>query len=629
AKSAVCDVDDLTASTERKGSGDDAGSDDSSTGPRRRSLSTAIRLEPNRDFVPARQDVAELSELADLEKVSVVTYNVLSQMGARRLLRSTSGYVEPAILTIAGRREKLLREVLSYDADIMCLQEVDDYDDWWAAKLISNGYDSVYARRSGSSMDDGVVTAFRRDVFQLFCSKAVELNDLCATIGDPNLQARAKQGNVALLVCLQPWETSKLPSALCIANTQLVSGPTLESIRVLQAEYLCRQIAIFNANFHLPILLAGTFNALPSSDVYHVIHTGRRRPSPQAPITPERPILQEPTPTSITVTWSTPTNDVESAEAPILEYKVAVKNCASATIGFMHEIVVPAHVNEFTMTMLSSDVTYQFRVAARNAHGWSHFSQPSAPMATLVAAKLLGHRANSSVSRADSKGIGYDDDNDTQSKLYIVGDFPPQVKPYDPSFGSGRTPRFDNKELNLDVCPRGLTHDDLVSLGSAGAKRYRTLLSRADRDDQLVHGEQMESAYATYFEALCEPEVTFSSEHFQGTIDYIFYSTGQFAPFQLLEVPTADELAELGDDVRVPRFLRDVEWVKHKPGDWRDTLKTTQDEARYMDEWAAPELTNFVERPNSWLPNAVYPSDHLALACVFAIRKDNVAVEWN
>lgn len=66
-------------------------------------------MEPSRDFVPARQDVAQLGELADLEKVAVVSYNVLSQMGARRLQRAGSGYVEPAILTIAGRREKLLR----------------------------------------------------------------------------------------------------------------------------------------------------------------------------------------------------------------------------------------------------------------------------------------------------------------------------------------------------------------------------------------------------------------------------------------------------------------------------------------------------------------------------------------
>lgn len=472
-------------------------------------------------------------------------------------------------------------------------------------------------------MDEGLVTAFRRDTFQLFRSKRITLNDVSERIGDPNLQARAMQDNVALLLCLQPWESSRLPSAICVANTQLASGPTLELVRVLQTEFLCREIGVFNADFHLPILFAGSFNALPSSDVYHIIHTGRRRPSPEAPKVPERPKLRDPTSTSITVAWDPP--ETEDPDAPVLEYKIGVKNCTSAAIGFMHEVLVPAPANCFAMPMLSSGVMYQFRLAARNAHGWSHFSQPSAPMATTVAAKLVG----GAKAAADSKSRGEDEDgkeSEDDAKLYIVGDFPPQVKPYDPSFGSGRTPRFDSKQLNLDVCPRALASArDL----SADAKRYRTLGIQADRDDKLVHGEQMESAYAQYFEYMCEPELTFSSPKFQGTIDYIFYSSGQLAPFQLLELPTVDALLEIGDDVRAPLVARDVEWVKHKPHDWRDTLATRNDEDRYMGEWEAPQLFNIVERPSSWLPNAVYPSDHLAIASVFAMRKENLAVSWN
>ncbi|KAL4162156.1 hypothetical protein PRNP1_002704 [Phytophthora ramorum] len=141
------------------------------------------------------------------------------------------------------------REILSYDADIMCLQEVDEYDDWWAVELATAGYDSIYATSSApdsdsvaKEIDEGLVTAFRKSTFQLFRST-------------------------------EPWETSVMPSALCIVNTQLAAGPTadLERVRVLQAEYLCRRLAVFNADFQLPIVLAGTFNATPSSDVYHTI----------------------------------------------------------------------------------------------------------------------------------------------------------------------------------------------------------------------------------------------------------------------------------------------------------------------------------------------------------------------
>ncbi|RLN95917.1 hypothetical protein BBJ28_00016049, partial [Nothophytophthora sp. Chile5] len=512
---------------------------------------------PSRAFLPAKQDVAELGALADLEKVSVLTYNVLSQMGARRLQRGGKSYVNPAILNIRQRRELLLREILSYDADIMCLQEIDEYDDWWAAQLALAGYDSVYASACPSTsaaalseIDDGLVTAFRKETFQLFRSSEVHLNDMCDNITDLNLAARAKQDNVALLLCLQPWESSALPSALCVVNTQLAAGPTpqMEFVRVLQTEYLCRQIAVFSADFQLPIVLAGTFNATPSSDVYHTIVTGRRRPVAEAPAAPGRPVVDDPSPSSLKVTWKPPTSSSTSLvpSAPILEYKVAVKNCASRAMGFMHELSVDdSSATSFVVPSLSANMTYQFRVMARNEFGWGPWSDPSAPTTTLESI---------SSKKKEPGNCG-----DMEEKpLFLAKDLPPSVKPYAVSFGSGRTPRYcdDEKQetltINMEVCPRALLSAVDSSVGGsnqrAEAKRYATLQSRADRDCQLVHNEQMESAYGAYAQYLSEPELTFSSEHFQGTIDYIFHSTGQLEPFQLLELPTLEDLEEAGQD---------------------------------------------------------------------------------
>lgn len=70
-------------------------------------------METEREFVPARADIAQLSELADLQKVSILSYNVLSQMGARRLLRHENGAVDETLLRITRRRELLLEYVAS------------------------------------------------------------------------------------------------------------------------------------------------------------------------------------------------------------------------------------------------------------------------------------------------------------------------------------------------------------------------------------------------------------------------------------------------------------------------------------------------------------------------------------
>ncbi|ETO83671.1 hypothetical protein F441_02351 [Phytophthora nicotianae CJ01A1] len=586
---------------------------------------------PFRAFVPAKQDVADLAELADLEKVSVLSYNVLSQMGARRMQRRGKSYVSAAILNIRQRRERLLREILSYDADIMCLQEVDEYDDWWAAELAIAGYDSIYATSAASDsttvtkdIDEGLVTAFRKSTFQLFRSAEVHLNDLCANINDANLAARAKQDKIALMVCLQPWETSTLPSALCVVNTQLASGATseLERVRVLQTEYLCRQIAVFNADFQLPVLLAGTFNAVPSNDVYHTILTGRRRPVPEAPAAPGRPVIDDPTSSSLRISWEPPQPSLTSTtpSTPVLEYKIAVKNCTSKASGFLYELSVPdGAAKSFTVTSLSASMTYQFRVMARNAYGWGYWSQPSAPGSTLehAAYKKLGPTTT------DSDG----------EPLFLATDVPPDVKPYDVSYGSGRTPRYasDVKPVvNVIACPRPLLSSVDKAVGGsdqcAEAKRYTTLQPRADRDSLIVHSEMMESAYGAYAEYLSEPELTFSSENFQGTIDYIFHSAGQLTPFQLLELPTLEELESTGQDIREPVSVEDVEWVKHKPEDWTDDATSG---TSYMGTWCAPMLPNIFGRASGRLPNATCPSDHLPLACVFAIRKQNLAVMWN
>ncbi|KAF1783355.1 Immunoglobulin-like fold [Phytophthora cactorum] len=552
---------------------------------------------PFRAFVPAKQDVADLAELADLEKVSVLTYNMLSQMGARRMQRRGKSYVGATTSTTdSGERD--------------CY-----------------GYDSIYATSAtpdsttvAKDIDDGLVTAFRKSTFQLFRSTELHLNDLCANINDANLAARAKQDKLALLVCLQPWETSALPSALCVVNTQLAAGatPELERVRVLQTEYLCRQLTVFPAAHRA----GGTFNATPSSDVYHTILTGRRRPVPEAPAAPGRPVIDDPTSSSLRVSWEPPQRSLTSLtpSTPILEYKIAVKNCVSQASGFLYELPVPdGAAQSFIVTSLSASMTYQFRVMARNEYGWGDWSQPSAPGSTLEHAAYK--KRGSSTADSDEK------------PLFLAPDVPPDVKPYGISFGSGHTPRYasDAKPIvNPIACPRPLLSSVDKAIGGsdhrAEAKRYTTLQPRADRDSLIVHSEMMESAYGAYAEYMSEPELTFSSENFQGTIDYIFHSTGQLTPFQLLELPTLEELEATGQDIREPASVEDTEWVKHKPEDWAEDANAS---TCYMGTWCAPMLPNIFGRASGWLPNAHCPSDHLPLACVFAVRKQNLAVTWN
>lgn len=67
---------------------------------------------------------------------------------------------------------------LVYRADVLCLQDVDCFHQWWSPQLTSAGYDSLFKQRTSRAAmhRDGVVIAWKRDVFDLFRSGEMELN---------------------------------------------------------------------------------------------------------------------------------------------------------------------------------------------------------------------------------------------------------------------------------------------------------------------------------------------------------------------------------------------------------------------------------------------------------------------
>lgn len=153
------------------------------------------------------------------------------------------------------------------------------------------------------------------------------------------------------------------------------------------------------------------------------------------------------------------------------------------------------------------------------------------------------------------------------------------------------------------------------------------------RLEGLAHCHNFRSAYGQY-EYYSEPMYTILNERYTGTVDYIFYSAPQLEPFQLLSLPELDQLQ--GWDPRYPDGVEDLEYKK--PDDWDDKLKTgpvgkpqvgnTQYNREYMGRWAPPAIVNPLKiRPS--LPNATYPSDHMAQMCVFACKQEELATDWN
>lgn len=83
----------------------------------------------------------------NVETFSIVCYNILCERAATERLY---GYTPAWALSWEYRKELILTEVTNYDADIVCLQEVDiaQYEDYFIKHLTKQGYEGVYWPKS-------------------------------------------------------------------------------------------------------------------------------------------------------------------------------------------------------------------------------------------------------------------------------------------------------------------------------------------------------------------------------------------------------------------------------------------------------------------------------------------------
>ncbi|XP_068565166.1 protein angel homolog 2 isoform X2 [Cebidichthys violaceus] len=203
---------------------------------------------------------------------SVMSYNILSQ----ELLQDNVylyRHCRPGVLPWDHRLPTLLAEIQQYNADVLCLQEVqeDHYENQIKPALQDLGYQCEYKKRTGSK-PDGCAVVFKTSRLSLLSSNPVEF----FRPGDALLD----RDNVGLVLLLRPSgpERRSDPSAfICVANTHLLYNPRRGDIKLAQLAILLAEIGRLSrlpdgsAN---PVVLCGDFNSTPRSPLYGFLTTG-------------------------------------------------------------------------------------------------------------------------------------------------------------------------------------------------------------------------------------------------------------------------------------------------------------------------------------------------------------------
>ncbi|CAM6095623.1 unnamed protein product [Calypogeia fissa] len=228
--------------------------------------------------------------------VRIVSYNILAQVYVKSVNFPTS---PRASLRWKNRSEAVVSRLLSLDADLLCLQEVDEFDTFYKQALRRAGYESIYIQR-GNQKRDGCCIFFRDSKVSLLTNEVIDYNDLVPPLpeddtqggiaedsggnnaqerGDLNdVRVRLQRDCVGIIAAFRPVDAPT--RILIVANTHIFWDPVLMDVKLAQVRYLADRLLAFQKRiaeeFDIePLLLvAGDFNSLPGDTVYNYVTSG-------------------------------------------------------------------------------------------------------------------------------------------------------------------------------------------------------------------------------------------------------------------------------------------------------------------------------------------------------------------
>lgn len=290
---------------------------------------------------PSDRDWIVLDETASssngaVDKFTVLSYNTLCDLSASP---QHYGYAPSRVLAWEYRRGLILNEIRTHDADIACLQEIDqgNYNEFFREQLAYNDYKGVYWPR-GRAMGmheeeakgvDGCATFFKGSKYILLDKQMINFGQTAVrrpdAKGQDDIYNRLWQkDHIAVVIFLENRITG---TRLIVVNAHLYWDPAFKDVKLIQTAILMEEITKLAETYarfpprtektafrfseaevgsqspdnqasiepapsteyvsgdQIPLLICGDFNSAPSSAAYNLIANGR--------LTEEHPDLEK------------------------------------------------------------------------------------------------------------------------------------------------------------------------------------------------------------------------------------------------------------------------------------------------------------------------------------------------
>lgn len=177
-----------------------------------------------------------------MSDLTLLTYNVLADAYIRPEYYT---HIEPKFLDVTWRRPALVKHIQRRDADIICLQEVEQELFEVLSDALAPTHTATYASK-GNHKPDGCATLFRSDLFHLVSEHPLYYSD--------------GSGHVALVTALESGDRT-----LTIANTHVRWDPPEKRGRD-HVGYRQIEELLAHVREDSPLMVCGDLNARPGSD---------------------------------------------------------------------------------------------------------------------------------------------------------------------------------------------------------------------------------------------------------------------------------------------------------------------------------------------------------------------------
>uniref|UniRef100_A0A8C6QDF8 2',5'-phosphodiesterase 12 n=2 Tax=Nannospalax galili TaxID=1026970 RepID=A0A8C6QDF8_NANGA len=218
--------------------------------------------------------------------VRTVSYNILADTYAQTEFSRTVlyPYCAPYALELDYRQNLIQKELTGYNADLICLQEVDRavFCDSLVPALEAFGLRGVFRIKQ----HEGLATFYRKSKFSLLSQHDISFQE--ALESDPlhrelleklqlhplALEKVLQRSSVLQISVLQ--STMDSSKKICVANTHLYWHPKGGYIRLIQMAVALVHIRHISCDLYpgIPVIFCGDFNSTPSTGMYHFVING-------------------------------------------------------------------------------------------------------------------------------------------------------------------------------------------------------------------------------------------------------------------------------------------------------------------------------------------------------------------